>query len=62
MTTTGTVHSRVSQAHDRLRVPALGAGIVDSDGRLELHVVGTRRRGHDDAATAADAWHIGSCG
>jgi CubicO group peptidase (beta-lactamase class C family) len=60
--TATTVHSRVTQARARLRVPALGAGVVDSDGRLELHVAGPRRRGHDDPATDADRWHIGSCG
>ncbi len=56
------VHNRVTEARDRLRVPALGAAVLDGDGRLECHVTGVRRRGGSDPAAATDRWHIGSCG
>jgi len=40
----------------------LGAGILDSSGRLELAVAGYRKAGIDDAIGIDDLWHLGSCG
>jgi CubicO group peptidase (beta-lactamase class C family) len=42
--------------------PALGGAVLTADGRLDVDVVGTRKRGGDDPARLEDAWHIGSCG
>jgi CubicO group peptidase (beta-lactamase class C family) len=56
------LHDAVHDARRRLGVPALGAGTVDTDGRLDLAVAGVRRRGGADPATETDRWHVGSCG
>ncbi|MDY7106427.1 MAG: serine hydrolase domain-containing protein [Actinomycetota bacterium] len=50
------------ELRDRTGVPAAGAAIVGPDGLEELDVLGVRRRHGNEPATAADAWHIGSCG
>ena len=46
----------------RLRVPAVGAAVVDNGGAVSCQVVGERRRGQATQATVDDQWHIGSCG
>lgn len=43
-------------------VPALAAVVLARGGVQRLAAVGVRRIGTDDAVTAADAWHVGSCG
>ncbi len=62
MTTFLSLKSRVIEARERLGAPALGAGMVDGDGHVHVHVAGTRRRNGDEQATGDDHWHIGSCG
>lgn len=42
--------------------PAIGAGIVARDGRVELDVIGERVRGGGDPVALSDRWHLGSCG
>ena len=45
----------------RYRVPAVAACVAAAEGPVDVHVVGVRRRGSQDAALASDRWHIGSC-
>ena len=45
----------------RHKVPAIGAAIVEADGRCTLHAVGSRQRGSFDEVLLSDKWHIGSC-
>lgn len=45
---------------EETEVPALGAAIFDSTGRIGLAVAGSRQRGGSVAATADDIFHIGS--
>lgn len=45
----------------RYRVPAVAATMVPAEGPVDVHVVGVRRRGGQDAALSSDRWHIGSC-
>jgi CubicO group peptidase (beta-lactamase class C family) len=53
----GALLEKVRAQHD---VPALAAGIVRKGDKPLVAVVGVRKRGMDDAATAADQWHLGS--
>ena len=46
---------------EKLGVPAVFGGVTDSQGNLELDVVGVRRRGYSEVASVCDHIHIGSC-
>ena len=52
---------RLRRFAQRHRVPAVAAAVVGVEGPVDVHVVGVRRRGSQDAALASDRWHIGSC-
>lgn len=62
---TGVGHDRIADAAHRfrneLRIPAVGAALIDRDAQLDVAVVGTRRRDRPDPVTVDDQWHIGSC-
>ena len=56
--------ARVQELHrfrDKLDVPAVFGGVIDTEGNLALDVIGVLRRGHSEVATASDKIHIGSC-
>ena len=61
----GTGHAPIEEAvqrfRERSRSPAVGAALIDADGRLDLTVVGARRCDRPDPVQLDDQWHIGSC-
>jgi len=62
---TAAVDERIEAAASRFcvreRVPAVGAAVIDREGRLHLAVVGRRRRDRPERVVVGDQWHIGSC-
>jgi len=47
----------LTRFREKLGVPAVFGGVIDTEGNLELDVVGVRRRGHSEVATASDKIH-----
>ncbi len=56
------LRSHLGEFRQKHAIPALGAGVLTRDGRLDLNVVGVRIRGGGDPVTLDDRWHLGSCG
>ena len=51
----------LTRFREKLGVPAVFGGVIDTEGNFDLDVVGVRRRGHAEAVTTSDRIHIGSC-
>lgn len=55
------VSALVAEVRSEHPVPALGGAIVDLDGLAAVGVAGVRVQGGEEAVTADDLWHLGSC-
>jgi CubicO group peptidase (beta-lactamase class C family) len=56
------LRSALVEFQERYRLPAIGGGVLTSDGGFDMDVVGVRVRGGTDPVRPDDPWHLGSCG
>jgi len=52
---------RLSAFAEKLKVPGIAGGLIESNGCVDYAWSGTRRRGINDPILGDDQWHIGSC-